>query len=163
MKVIMIAATSENGVIGFKGQIPWKLPDDLKRFRQLTQHKLVVMGRNTFESLPQPPLPHRRKIVMTREAGRNFDFCYTANSKLEVFQLAESLGYEELWVIGGSKIYSLFIEDASVIHLTAVHGYFEGDRFFPGLREKWKVSAITRHGCDFNHAYAFDFVDLVRR
>lgn len=140
MEKIIVAAVSENRVIGKNGDIPWHLPEDLKHFKQLTMGNPVVMGRKTYESLPDSfrPLPGRTNIVLTRSEPEVPESVELANSLDEAWSIAEEYG-EEVYVIGGSSIYEQTIEDADRMVLTRVHESFEGDSFFPDWnKENWE-------------------------
>lgn len=136
MKKIIVAAMTEERVIGKDGDIPWHHPEDLKRFKQLTMGSPVIMGRKTFFSLPAEyrPLPGRKNIVLSR-----------SNPDLpEDVALAENLEAawdeagkaEEVFIIGGSSIYSQTLEEADRMELTLVHEEHEGDTYFPEWNEK---------------------------
>lgn len=128
----LISALSENGVIGSNNGIPWKIPEDLRRFKQLTTNSVVVMGRKTYESLPIKPLPNRLNVVLTRQK----DYLTSSEGVIVVNslqQLLEPRWNEDLWVIGGEQVYKLFLENGLVnaLYLTRVHHFFEGDARFP--------------------------------
>ena len=154
MKIILIAAESENNVIGRKGQIPWDLPDDLKRFRKLTEGHTVIMGRKTFESLKHA-LPHRRNIVVTHQ-NVSFDGCAVVHSLDEVLKMCAD--ESEVWVIGGGEIYREVLPKADRIELTRVHVTIDGDAFFPVFdRSGWDLKKSAHHPIDAKHMYAFTF------
>lgn len=158
MKIILIAAASENNVIGNKGRIPWDLPDDLKHFRSLTEGHPVIMGRKTFESLGRP-LPKRRNIVVTH-SDRMFEGCEVVHSLDDAFELG--IDEPEVWVIGGGEIYREVLSKADRIELTRVHTKVDGDAFFPSLDElgmthQWKLVKEEYHPVDQRHQYAFTF------
>lgn len=135
MKLKIIAAIGKNNELGNKGGLPlWNLKTDMERFKKLTQNKVVVMGRKTFESFPEKfrPLPNRRNIVLTRDkkwkvsGAENFE-------SLERF--LETNSPEEIWVIGGGEIYKQFIDKVDELHITHVEGKFPADTFFPTIDE----------------------------
>jgi dihydrofolate reductase len=126
MEVIIIAAISENNVIGKEGKLPWHIPEDLKRFKHLTMDHPIVMGRRTFESIGQP-LPGRKNIVITH--NRN----YTAEGVLVVHSFEEVLkhNFPKIFVIGGFSLFKEALQFADRLELTRVHRKVEGDVFFP--------------------------------
>ena len=131
MKVSLLAAVARNGVIGRGGAIPWHLPEDLARFRELTTGYAVVMGRKTWDSLPGRfrPLPGRRNVVLTRDPEWTAEGAERAGSLEEAFTL---LGHEDaVFVIGGAEIYATALPFADALLLTEVDGEIAGDAFFP--------------------------------
>lgn len=144
MKLILIAAMSDNRVIGKKGRLPWKLPADLKHFKELTWGHTLLMGRKTYESIGRP-LPGRRSVVLTR--NRNF-----RPSGVQVFHslktaLRELSQVSPVFVAGGEQIYRQLLPRADEIRLTIIHERFEGDAFFPVLEEEdWDL--INRQDFD---------------
>ncbi|WBO23133.1 dihydrofolate reductase [Sphingomonas abietis] len=152
-EVALYVARADNGVIGVDGGLPWRLPEDLKRFKDSTMGKPMVMGRKTFESFPSP-LPGRRHIVLTRDAGWQADGAEVAHDIDGAIALAGRV--PEIAVIGGAEIYRLFLPRAHRIELTEVHRSPEGDTKMPPLGEGWRISNRIFGGPDF------DFVTLVR-
>jgi dihydrofolate reductase len=160
LEIVMIAAVSDNGVIGSEGDLPWHLPDDLKHFKRTTSGKTLIMGRKTFDSIDRKPLPNRRNIVMTRdddeaarierdggEAARNLD---------EALALAEPDG--EAWIAGGGYIYALAMPVATRLELTRVHTETTGDATFPAIdAREWQLEHEDRREADERHAVAFTF------
>ena len=161
MPVTIIAAMSENRVIGRDGDLPWRLPEDLKRFKRLTTGHHVIMGRKTFETLGRP-LPNRTNIVITRrpELADSSDILI-AHSFEEALGLA---GLDvEPFVLGGGEIYTLALPLADRLELTVVHATITGDTYFPEYDEsEWTLVADDRHEADGNHAYAFSFQTFKR-
>lgn len=167
MKISLIVAASENGVIGRDNQLPWRLPTDLKRFKRLTMGKPMVMGRKTYLSIGKP-LPGRANIVMTRDRVFAAEGVLTAHSLDEALELAEAWAREncaedqlvdEIAVIGGAELYRLTLPLASVIHMTVVHDEMQGDAFFPPLDpaqwEKVATEAVPRGERD-SHKISFE-------
>ncbi len=148
-----MVARADNGVIGRDGALPWHLPDDLRRFKSLTAGRPMAMGRRTFESLPGP-LPGRRHIVLTRDAGWSAPGAEVARDVDGALALAR--GAAELAVIGGAEIYRLFLPLAHRIELTEVHRAPDGDTVMPPLGAGWRVVERRIGGPDF------DFVTLRR-
>ena len=153
MSVTFILAAAENGVIGKDGAIPWHISDDLKRFKALTLGKTVVMGRKTWDSLPRKPLPGRRNIVVTRQAGWHADGAQTMT-------LEQALQGDEVFVIGGVEIYRAALPQADRIELTEVHRAFDGDVKFEFDRKDWNEIARERH--ETPEGLAYSFVTLTR-
>jgi dihydrofolate reductase len=159
--VSIIVATDERGAIGHDGGLPWRLPDDLKRFKSLTLGKPVVMGRKTWDSIGRP-LPGRHNIVITRDAGREIAGATVVGSLEAAIAAAGDVG--ELCVIGGAEIYRLALPRAGLIHLTRVHATVTADTFFPALPPgEWDEEVLERHAADDRHAFAFSYVVQRRR
>lgn len=152
-EIVFFVARADNGVIGADGGLPWRLPEDLKRFKALTMGLPMVMGRKTFESLPGL-LPGRRHIVLTRDAAWSAPGTEVARDVEGALALAGDA--ETVAVIGGADIFRLFMDRATRIELTEVHRSPEGDVKMPPLGAGWRVSAREMGGPDF------DFVTLVR-
>jgi len=130
MIVSLIAAVSDNRVIGKDNALPWKLSEDLKRFKALTTGHTIVMGRLTFESIGRP-LPRRRSIVLTSNSSWKSEGVDRAGSLEEAIGMASVAMETELFIIGGEKVYKDSLNRADRIYLTRVSGDFEGDAFFP--------------------------------
>lgn len=148
MRIALVAAQSENGVIGKDGNLPWTMKSDLKWFKSITTGKPVVMGRKTFESLGKP-LPNRTNIVVTRQGDYQVDGVVVVHGIDRALMIAEKdaqqSGQEELCVIGGGEIYAETLPRASRIYLTVVETELEGDTRFPELdREEWHVTEAAR-------------------
>lgn len=156
----IVVAASENNVIGVRNELPWRLPDDLRRFKALTMGKPILMGRKTFESIGRP-LPGRTNLVVTRQQGWVATGCVVASSIAEAIERADA---PEVMVIGGAQIYAEVLPAVSTIHLTRVHTIIDGDAHFPTLTsDEWSESSKEYHAADERHAYAFTFVTLHRR
>ena len=155
MTISIIVAASENNVIGVAGELPWRLSDDLKRFKAITMGKPIVMGRKTWDSIGRP-LPGRQNVVITRQAGFAADGCDIVTSKSEV--IAVTAGAAEVMVIGGSQVYELFLPDAQRLYLTRVRAEVQGDAFFPEIDEsEWRLVNDESHAADDRNAFAFSF------
>ncbi len=158
--ITLIVAVSTNNVIGTDGDLPWRLSDDLKRFKAVTMGKPIVMGRKTYESIGRP-LPGRQNIVITRQDEFTADGCDVVQSTAEAVEVAG--GADEVMVIGGSQIYVAFLPLADRIYLTRVHTEVEGDAFFPPLDEtKWRESASESFEADESNDYACTVTRLSR-
>jgi len=155
IKLAFVVAVAENRVIGHNGHLPWRLSTDLKRFRQITFGKPVIMGRKTFQSIKKP-LDGRTNIVVTHQTG--FEACgamvvTTLNVAIEeATAIAQRDGVNEIMVIGGAQIYAALLEKVDRIYLTRVHGRPQGDAHFPHLSENiWLETArenLPRGKCD---------------
>lgn len=159
MRVSLIAAVAANRVIGNAGRLPWRLRDDLARFRRLTLGHPVVMGRRTWESLGKP-LDGRRNIVLTRSAG-GFSGCDTVASREEALQMSEG---DELFVIGGAAVYELFLPVATRLLITHVDAEVPGDTLFPPVRwDEWRAVSEERAGIQGPGIPPHRFVDYERK
>ncbi len=153
--ISIIVAASANNVIGVQGELPWRLPDDLRRFKQLTMGKPIVMGRRTYESLGRP-LPGRQNIVITRQPGFAAAGCDVVASPAAALAAAREAA--EIMIIGGSQVYELFLPKAGRLYLTRVLADVEGDAYFPDINEReWKLSACEAHAATGANEYAFEF------
>ena len=134
MKISLIVAVAENGVIGRNGALPWHVPSDLKTFKRLTMGKPIVMGRKTYVSIGKP-LPGRDNIVVTRDAGFSADGTDRAASVDDALDIARrkatERGVDEIMVIGGAEIFALTLPFADRIYLTRIHAHPDGDVTFP--------------------------------
>jgi dihydrofolate reductase len=158
-RIALVAALGRNRVIGRQNELPWRLPEDLRRFKALTMGHPVVMGRKTHESILGAigrPLPGRLSIVVTRSTGYVAPGCVVATSLAAAFDAAERA--EEIFVIGGAEIYRAAITRADRLHLTEINADYDGDARFPELRpNRWReVSRESRaRNTEFPHDYAF--------
>jgi dihydrofolate reductase len=158
VRLSILAAVSENDVIGRDGRLPWHLPAELRHVKQLTTGHTLLMGRKTYESVGRP-LPERTSIVITRDRD------YTAAPGVIVVAdfetavtTARERGESEAFVFGGEAIYALALPRADRLYLTRVHARVEGDAFFPALEEGgWKLVHEEQHAADERHAHAFTF------
>jgi dihydrofolate reductase len=162
MEISLIAALDRAHAIGRGNQLPWHLPDDLKRFKALTLGKPVLMGRKTAESLGRA-LPKRHNLVLTRSGRVPFAGMEAVGSLEDALRHAGQDG-DELCVIGGGDVFALALPLAQRMHLTHVDTVVEGaDAFFPQFDAgRWRAIQRGWHGIDSAHALAFEFVDYVR-
>jgi len=163
MKLSLIAALDRNHAIGRDNDLPWRLPDDLKRFKALTLGKPVLMGRKTAQSLGRA-LPGRRNLVLTRSGAVPFEGMQAVASIDEALRIAETDDADELCVIGGGEVYAQALSLATHLFLTHVETQVDGaEAFFPAFdAAQWRVVSRERHEADAKHAFAFEFVDYVR-
>lgn len=129
MTVAIIAAMSRNRVIGYQGAMPWHLPEDLRRFRELTSGHPVVMGRKTFEAIGRA-LPGRKNIVISRNSSYLAEGCLMAGSLQEALHLG---GDSLIFICGGGEIYRTSMAIADIIYLTVIDADLQGDTFFPEI------------------------------
>ncbi|AOU97174.1 hypothetical protein BI364_03410 [Acidihalobacter yilgarnensis] len=156
--VSLVFAVARNGVIGRDNDLPWRLPDDLKRFKAITLGKPVVMGRKTFESIGRP-LPGRENRVITRQPGFEAPGCRVFANLEEALTGPE----DEVMVIGGGQIYAEALPLAGRLYLTEVEVEVEGDAHFPEIDPtEWREVSREAHAPDERHAYAFVFRVLER-
>ena len=160
-QIAAIFAISENGAIGKNNQIPWRLPADLKHFKQLTIGKPIIMGRKTWESLGRP-LPKRRNIVVTRNKAYQAVGAEVVNSLEEAMALCAD--DPAVFIIGGAAIYEETITKGWVtrIHKTLVHAEVEGDTFLDLSLEEWTIQKVEAHQADEKNEYAYTFLVLER-
>ena len=162
MKVSLIVAVAENGVIGRDNDLIWHLPKDMRFFKETTLGHHVIMGRKNFESIPHKyrPLTDRTNIVITRQSGYKAKGCIIVNSVEAALDIAKNNGDTEPFIIGGGQIYKLALEANLVdkIYLTKINHTFDGDTFFPELENEWKE--VERIDCkaDEKHAYDYSFL-----
>ncbi len=149
----------ESGLIGRQGQLPWRLPEDLKHFRRLTLGKTVLMGRKTWDSLGKP-LEGRRNWVLSRDRSFRPPGCEVFGT-LEDALAAHRDG--ELVVIGGAELYRQALPHVQTLHLTRVHARVEGDTQFPDWNAgEFTQTAAVQHGADARHPHAYSFITLER-
>ena len=161
MLISLIAAVSENNVIGDQNKIPWHLPADFAYFQKMTLGKPVIMGAKTFESIGKA-LPGRKNIVLN--CGPN----YKAQDAIIVGSIKEALQEageaQEVMICGGASVYEQFLPRADKLYLTFVHHEFEGDTFFPRFKkEEWREVSRKDYPADANNPYPYSFVVLERK
>ncbi|WP_031526026.1 dihydrofolate reductase [Dyadobacter crusticola] len=163
MKIAIIVAVSGNGVIGKDNQLLWRLPDDLKRFKQLTLGHPMIMGRKTFESIGKP-LPGRTSIVVTRNADFRPEGVMVVHSLEEAIEAARQIEEEEAFIIGGGELYRQAQSIADRLYVTEVHTDIEGDTFFHiSDPSAWAETERIVHEHDERHAFKFEFVNYSKR
>lgn len=165
MKISMIAAMANNGVIGANNDMPWYLPADLKHFKATTLGKPVIMGRKTYESIGKA-LPGRQNIVISGSGFIAKDAYVTSNCDTAI-ELAGDV--EEVMIIGGGKIYEMFLPVANTLYLTFIHLDVDGDTRFPDWESPesessagWREVSREKHLSDEKNAHDYEFVTLVR-
>jgi len=164
LKLSIIVAMDERGGIGWRNRLPWHLPDDLKRFKQLTMGHYLIVGRKTYESIGQP-LRGRKMIVLSR-SKREYsqpDVLMAKNleSALDICRQAKE---NEVFIAGGAEVFKTALPVADKMYLTKVLTIVEADTFFPPWDEsEWEIVYRFDHPVDERHAFAFQFIDYVRR
>ena len=159
--ISLIVAMAQNGVIGRGNALPWRLPEDLRRFKQSTLGKPILMGRKTFESIGRP-LPGRANLVLTRDRDWHAAGVIAVHSVEDA--LRQTRTCDELVAIGGAEIYRLLLPLARRMYLTHVHADVPGDTFFPAFdAAQWADVELHTHPADERHAYPLTFVTLERR
>ncbi|MBI5420912.1 MAG: dihydrofolate reductase [Parcubacteria group bacterium] len=168
--ISLIAAMGRNRVIGNRNTLPWKLPADMKRFRELTRRKMVIMGKSTFDSIGKP-LPNRTNIVIT---GQDIEIpgCFVTHSIDSAILHGyagtgreNGMPWNEVMVIGGASIYTQFLPRANRLYLTYIDEDFEGDAWFPIFEnpEIWEETERIPHNPDNENKYAYAFVTYERK
>ncbi len=159
MKLSILVAVSENGVIGKAGDLPWRLPDELAYVKRTTMGHTLLMGRKTYESIGRP-LPGRTSIVLTRRTGyAPHPDVVVVNDFASGLGAARERGEDEVFVFGGESLYAEALPDADRIYLTRVHAEVEGDAYFPSFDEAaWKLLEEERHEADDRHTFAFSLL-----
>jgi dihydrofolate reductase len=162
-RLALIVARADNGVIGWRGALPWRLPEDMRRFKALTLGKPCIMGRKTWESLPKRPLPGRSNIVVTRDESYRAGGALVGRSLDDAIALAERENPEEIMIIGGAEIYREALPRADRIYLTEVHGVFEGDVVMPPFdTREWREASREDHPPSGSGTIGFSYVMLER-
>ena len=154
--VTIIAAASENNIIGNENKLIWHLSNDLKRFKELTIGHYVIMGRKTFESMPRS-LPNRTNVIVTRKKDYLAENAIVTNSLDEALSVASE--DSQPFIIGGGEIYKIAMDISDRIELTRVHHHFEGDTSFPNIdKSKWAETEKITNKKDDKHNYDFTFI-----
>lgn len=161
--ISIIVAIAKNGVIGGENRLLWHISDDLKRFRQLTTGHTIVMGRRTFESLPNGALPNRRNLVITSDLQTKFNNCEVIHSIDELQKMAIKSN-DEIFVIGGGSLYRQTLDLADKLYVTWVNREFDGDTFFPEIsKEKWEIIEKSGKKTDEKSGLEYEFVDYKQK
>jgi dihydrofolate reductase len=159
MNISIISAIGENNEIGKNNKLLWYLSNDLKRFKELTKGKVIIMGDNTYKSLPFKPLPKRVNIVINNDLDINYNNCIMARSIEESIKLSEywSDG-NEIFVIGGASIYKQFIDKVNKLYITKVHSSFDADTFFPEITDEWVITKEESYKKDEKNEYDYTYL-----
>jgi dihydrofolate reductase len=159
MKLSLIWAMTDERVIGIENSLPWKLPADMKWFRQHTLGKPIIMGRKTFESFGAKPLPQRLNIIVSKDSQ------YRAQDAVVVGSIAEAVekvkDVEEVMVIGGASLYAQTLPLAQRLYMTLVHANIKGDAWFPEFDlNQWQEIERQEHAADEKNPFAYTFLIL---
>lgn len=146
VRLALVVAMSENRVIGKDGGLPWHIRSDLKKFKEITQFKPVIMGSNTWDSLPRKPLPGRLNLVLSRDLKFEAEGGIVCNTLFEALDIAREHavddGADEICIIGGANVFEQLLSKAGRIYLTQVHATVDGDTFFPQIDDsQWTLSS----------------------
>ncbi len=162
-KISIIAAVADNYVIGKSNKLPWHLSADLKRFKELTSGHVLLMGKRTFQSLPNGPLPNRKNIVLTSMLSEGVvEGYFEANSIDDALELCENI--TKIFIIGGSVVYNQSMEFADDMYITWVHGDVEGDVYFPTIdSEIWEEVSREDFPADEKNQYPYSFSYYLRK
>ncbi len=156
--ISLIVAYDKNLGIGKKNTLPWKLSEDLKNFKKITENNYIVMGRKTFESIGRP-LPNRKNIILTRDKEYKQDKCLIINNTQDVLNFAASKPHYEIFIIGGAEIYKEFLEHGDRLYITKVDTEMSDlDAFFPNLnKDKFKRIGHKEYSKDEKNEFNFTF------
>lgn len=161
MIVSLVAAAAENNVIGRDNALIWRMPADMKFFKNLTTGHTVIMGRKTYESMGRP-LPNRKNIIITRNKEYKAEGCDVFSSFSDVLWRFKS--EKEIFVIGGAEIYRQFMNSADKIYLTRIHYSFVGDAFFPEITtSEWYEAKRQDFAADEKNPYPYSFIEFDRK
>lgn len=160
--ISLIAAVSDNDVIGVDNGLPWHLPRDLKWFKETTRGHAVIMGRKTFDSLGGKALPDRVNVVLTRDEGYAAQGAVVAHSWARAVEHAveaeKQAGGEQVFILGGEQVYRMALGQADRLYLTRVHGTFAGNAHFPAINWRdWRQTFSESHPADERHTYGLTF------
>ena len=159
--ITLIAAAAENNALGKDNDLLWHLPEDFKRFKQITSGHYIIMGRKTFESFPKP-LPNRTHIIITRQKEYLAEGCLVVHSLEEALEIAPQ--NEEIFIIGGAQIYKQALPFADKIDLTRVHIELDADAFFPEFNtSEWNLVFSEKHFKDEKHQFDFTFETYLKK
>jgi dihydrofolate reductase len=159
--ITLIAAAAENNALGKDNDLLWHLPNDFKRFKEITSGHHIIMGRKTFESFPKP-LPNRTHIIITLQKEYLVENCIVVHSLEDAIAIAPQ--NEEVFIIGGAQIYEQSIPLADKIDLTRVHTSLDADAFFPEFdTSEWNLVFSEKHFKDEKHQYDFTFETYLKK
>lgn len=158
---ILIAAVAENNALGKNNDLLWHLPNDFKRFKEVTSGHHIIMGRKTFESFPKP-LPNRTHVIITRQKDFKHEGCIVVSDIEKA--IAACPENEDIYIIGGGEIYTQSIHFADQLDITRVHHSFDADVYFPEINpDIWELTNETFHPKDEKHLFDFTFQTFTRK
>lgn len=159
--IILIAAVAENNALGKNNDLLWHLPNDFKRFKEITSGHFIIMGRKTFESFPKP-LPNRTNVIITRQEDYEYEGCIVVSDLNKAIEACSK--NEDIYIIGGGEIYAQSIVFADQLDITRVHHSFDADVYFPEINpDFWELTHETFHSKDEKHLFDYTFQTFVRR
>ena len=159
MIISVVVAIAANNAIGKDNQLLWRLPNDLKHFKEITSGHTIIMGRKTYDSVGKP-LPNRRNIIITRQ-NIIIEGCEVVNSLDAALALCDD--EPEVFIVGGAEIYKQAMNATDRIYLTIVHQNFDGDTYFPEIKkDEWKETDREDHQTDEKHQFSYSFITLER-
>jgi dihydrofolate reductase len=159
--IIMIAAVAENNALGKNNDLLWHLPNDFKRFKEITSGHYIIMGRKTFDSFPKP-LPNRTHVIISRQNNLEKEGCIVVQDLEKA--LAVCPKNEDIFIIGGGEIYKQFMTFADQLDITRVHDSFDADVYFPEIdSEIWELTTEIMHQKDEKHLFDYSFQTFVRK
>jgi dihydrofolate reductase len=162
MSISIIVAIAENNAIGKDNKLLWHISSDMKRFKKITSGHKVIMGRNTYLSLPSRPLKERTSIIVSDRPGEKFEGCMTVYSVNEALKTCEP--DEECFIIGGARIYRQFLRFAEKLYITRIFKSFEADTFFPEINpHEWQEISREHYGPDGENEFSHAFIIYERR
>lgn len=154
--ISIVVAAAQNNAIGYKNQLLWRMPADLKFFKDKTSGHTVIMGRKTYESVGKP-LPNRRNIIITRQHDYQVEGAEVVHSVDEALALCDLK--DEIFIVGGAEIYNMVMDRCDRIYLTLIYGEFEADTFFPPIiQEFWQLTSEDYHQADEKNPYDYNFM-----
>jgi dihydrofolate reductase len=162
MSISIIVAIAENNAIGLKNKLLWHISEDMKRFKRITMGHKVIMGRNTYLSLPFRPLAGRTNIIISDKPEEKFEGCITVYSVEQALEMCPD--DEECFVIGGAMIYRQFLRYAKKLYVTRVFKSYDADTFFPEIsKDDWNETVIETYGPDGNNEFSYAFFIYERK
>jgi dihydrofolate reductase len=161
--IALVVAVAENWVIGKGGKLPWRIPEDMKWFKERTMGKPCIMGRKTWESLPKRPLPGRMNVVVTRDQGYRTEGAVVVHTLDGAIVVAAREHPTEIMIIGGADIYRAALPKAGRVYLTSVHGVVEGDTYLPEIdRDGWAETIVGAYPSSPERPIGYSFIILDR-
>ena len=159
--IILIAAVAENNALGKNNDLLWHLPNDFKRFKEITSGHYIIMGRKTFESFPKP-LPNRTHVIISRQKEYKKERCIVVENLEKAIAICPK--DENIFVIGGGEIYKQSIDLADQLDITCVHHSFEADVYFPEIDLNiWELTSEIFNQKDEKHLFDYTFQTFVRK
>ncbi|WP_226034743.1 dihydrofolate reductase [Aquibacillus saliphilus] len=161
--ISLLYAMDKNRVIGYNNELPWRLPKDLKFFKELTTSNMVIMGRKTFDSM-NGPLPNRKNVIVTRDKSYQQNDCEVIHSVDKVIDWSTDNPEVEYFVIGGGNIFEQILPYADRMYMTYIDESFPGDTYFPDFDESvWQITKKIKGIKDDNNPYDYYFIQYDRK